>query len=165
MKGIEDNFIEACDQHADALFRYSLFKVSDRDLAKDLVQETFFRAWNHVAQGGVVDNFKAFFYRVLGNIIIDEYRKKKPVSLEILTESGFEIGVDEGGRIVDQIDGRLALETLRRIPEKYREVIYLKYVEDLTNQEIASMLGETDNAVSVKLHRGIKKIKEIFKNE
>jgi RNA polymerase sigma-70 factor (ECF subfamily) len=165
MDSIEEKFIQACDANADALFRYSLFKVSDRDLAKDLVQETFLRAWNHVAQGGSVDNFKAFFYRVLGNIIIDQYRKKKAISLDSLTDTGFDIKVDEGGRIADMIDGKMALEVIGQIPEKYREVIFMKYVQDMTNQEIAEFLKETENSISVKLHRGIKKIKEIFKEE
>ncbi len=165
MDSIEEKFIQACDANADALFRYSLFKVSDRDLAKDLVQETFLRAWNHVAQGESVDNFKAFFYRVLGNIIIDQYRKKKAISLDSLTDTGFDIKVDEGGRIADMIDGKMALEVIGRIPEKYREVIFMKYVQDMTNQEIAEFLKETENSISVKLHRGIKKIKEIFKEE
>ncbi len=162
MKSLRENFIEACDQYADALFRYSLFKVSDRELAKDIVQETFLRAWNHVDRGGSVDNFKAFFYRILGNIIIDEYRKKKPISLDSLMEDGFEVRSDEGGRIADRIDGEIALGVLQRIPEKYREVIYMKYIEDFSNTEIAQMLGETENSVSVKLHRGLKKIKEIL---
>ncbi len=161
----EENFIRACEVHADALFRYSLFKVSDRDLAKDLVQETFLRVWNHVAEGGEVVNFKAFFYRILGNMIIDEYRKKKAISLESLTEDGFDIRVEEEGRIADQIDGAIALRVLSQIPEKYREVIFMKYVQDFSNKEIADMLGESENSISVKLHRGIKKIKEIFKEE
>ncbi|MFN4181117.1 MAG: RNA polymerase sigma factor [Candidatus Paceibacteria bacterium] len=161
----EENFIRACEVHADALFRYSLFKVSDRDLAKDLVQETFLRAWNHVAEGKEIDNFKAFFYRVLGNMIIDEYRKKKTVSLESMTEDGFDIRVDEEERIADQIDGAIALEVLSKIPEKYREVIFMKYVQDFSNKEIAEMLGDSENAISVKIHRGIKKINEIFNEE
>lgn len=165
MESIEEKYIQACDENANALFRYSLFKVSDRDLAKDLVQETFLRAWNHVAGGGTVDNFKAFFYRILGNIIIDQYRKKKTVSLDSLTDAGFDIRVDEGGRVADMIDGKMAIEVIQRIPEKYREVIFMKYVQDMTNQEIAAFLKETENSISVKLHRGIKKIKEIFKEE
>ncbi|MFM7088840.1 MAG: RNA polymerase sigma factor [Candidatus Paceibacterota bacterium] len=161
----EENFIRACEVHADPLFRYSLFKVSDRDLAKDLVQETFLRAWNHVAEGKEIDNFKAFFYRVLGNMIIDEYRKKKTISLESMTEDGFDIRVDEEGKIADQIDGAIALRVLGKIPEKYREVMFMKYVQDFSNKEIAELLDESENSISVKIHRGIKKIKEIFNEE
>ena len=159
---MEERFIKACEENADALFRYSFFKVSDRELAKDLVQETFMRTWNYIAQGHEIENLRAFFYRTLTNLIIDEYRKNKPLSLDKLFEGGFDLKAEELEGLENRLDGEMALKILDKIGRPYADVIYLKYVEDLSNGEIAKALGETENGVAVKIHRGLKKIKEIF---
>ena len=162
---MEENFIKACEENSDALFRYCFFKLSDREKAKDLVQECFLRTWNYLAQGHEVENLRAFLYKTLSHLVIDEYRKNKPLSLDRLYEAGFEPKVEELSHIEDRLDGERALETLRKLGGAYHEVIYLKYVEDLPTKEIASILGESENAVAVQIHRGIKKIKEIFENK
>ena len=60
------------------------FKVSNRELGEDLVQQTFMKTWIYLTKGGEVKNMKAFLYHILNNLIIDEYRKKKAFSLNFL---------------------------------------------------------------------------------
>jgi RNA polymerase sigma-70 factor, ECF subfamily len=158
----EKQFILACEEHLDALFRYCHFKIGDKEVAKDLVQETYARVWNYLVNDGEIDNIRAFFYRTLSNLIVDEYRKNKPVSLDKLSESGFDPGFNDVEAQEDKLDAEGALEALKLIPEMYREVIFMKYVQDLSLREIAEITGETENTVAVKIHRGLKKIKEIF---
>ncbi len=159
---IEKQFVRDCEEYSDALFRYCFFKVSDREIAKDLVQETFMKTWSYLAKGEKVDNIRAFFYRILSNLIIDEYRKKKTVSLDKLSLSGFDpVFVDS----VDQenkMDGERAIGMLSEIPPMYRDVVFMRYVEDMTLAEIAKITKESENTVAVRVHRGLKKIKKIF---
>ncbi len=159
---IKNEFIKACEEHADALFRYGLYKTSDREVAKDLVQDTYIKTWSFIAKGEIVENYKLFFYRTLSNLIIDEYRKKKTFSLDALSEAGFEIPVDERSRVEQKLDGEIAIKMLEQIPEMYRDILYMKFVEDMSTHEIAIALGESENSISVKIHRGIKKITAIF---
>lgn len=162
---IEKEFIEACSMHTDSLFRYCFFKVSDREVAKDLVQDTFMKTWNYLTKGEEIDNIRAFFYRILNNLIIDEYRKKKSISLEILEESGFEPEFNEVEILENNIDATYALSLLDKIPQMYKDIIVLRYVEDLSIKEIALITNQPENTVSVKLHRGLKKAQEIFKSQ
>ncbi len=159
---IEKEFIEACEMHSDALFRYCFFKISDRELAKDLVQETFMKTWNYLAKGEQVDNIRAFFYKILSNLIIDEYRKKKPLSLDTLTE---EKGFDEKEILENNIDAQKALLLLNDIGDMYKDMIMMRYVEELSLKEIAEITGESENTIAVKIHRGLKKVKELFKEK
>ncbi len=132
-------------------------------MAKDLVQETFTKTWAYLAKGAVIENMRAFFYRTLGNLIIDEYRKKKSISLDAMTEySGFEPVFHDQENLENKIDGRIAIDMLKDISEGYREVIFMRYVEDMTLTEIAAITGESENAIAVKVHRGLKKMKELF---
>ncbi len=158
----EDQFIKACEEHSDALFRYCSFKISDREIAKDLVQETFMKTWSYLSKGQEIENIRAFFYKTLGNLIVDQYRKKKTVSLDKLSETGFDPSFDDKENLENKIDGQKAIGLLSQIPEAYREAIFMRYVEDMTLKEISEITGEHENTIAVKVHRGLKKVKKIF---
>ncbi len=159
---VENQFLAAHDTFSDAIFRHCLFKVSDRELALDLTQEVFTRAWKYLSEGKQVDNIKAFLYRVANNLVIDEYRKKKAVSLDRLMEDGFDVGTGEEKRTIDQIDGRRAITLLQKIDAKYRQVISMRFIDGLLPKEIALILHESENSISVRINRGIKKAQKLL---
>ena len=80
-QGMEQLFFEAYEAYADAIFRHCYFRLNDRELAKDMMQEAFTRTWEYVQNGNNPTNIRAFIYRVASNLIIDHYRKKKSYSL------------------------------------------------------------------------------------
>lgn len=153
----------AYSEHADALFRYGLFKLNDREQAKDILQETFVRAWQYLSKNESVDNFKAFLYKIMGNLVIDEYRRRKPVdSLETMSEDGFDPSFDDTDRWFDTIDGTRALNLLSKVPAPYGEAVYMRYVEELSLKEIAEVTGERENTIAVHIHRGLEKLKDLY---
>jgi len=163
MKKQEEQFLQAYEEHADALFRYGFFKVNDRELAMDLLQETYMKTWGYIAKGGKIDSIKSFLYRTLSNLVIDSYRKHKTTSLDAMSENeGFDPGFDDTEKIFDTMDGKKAVEMLSRLPESYKEVLYMKYVEDLSIEEIADITGDSKNAVTVRIHRGMEKLRTVF---
>lgn len=156
-------FIALYDEMADQLFRHCFFKVSNRELALDLVQETFARTWEYLAAGKEVNNVKGFLFKVANNLIIDEYRKKKVVSLETLQEqSGFDAPVQDHKKTIFNVEVDTILQHINKLDDKYREVIIMRYVNDYSPKEIAKILGESENAVSVRINRGIKKVQEML---
>jgi RNA polymerase sigma-70 factor (ECF subfamily) len=165
LREIERAFEEAYHQYSDAIFRFCLFKVSDREIAKDLTQETFTKTWKYMVNGGCVENFKAFLYHAAGNIVIDQYRKTTGESLDTLQEKGFEPAFDDTDRMIDKMDGEQMLTLVKALPKEYCEVIFMKYSDNLTNKEIAEILGELEGTVRVRLHRGLKKLQEIMEEQ
>jgi len=158
----EKQFTEAFESLSDALFRHSFFRVSNREVALDLVQETFMKTWNHISIGNEIENIKAFLYRVVNNLIIDYYRKSKSSSLDNLLDGGFDPQGDGADSIVASSEISLIKKGLSFLPEKDREVIVMRYVDGLSLQEISRTLEESENAISVRLHRALKKAKEII---
>jgi RNA polymerase sigma-70 factor (ECF subfamily) len=164
-----DRLAEAFEQYSDALFRHCFFRLSDREKALDLTQEAFLKTWNYSQGGGQIEDMKAFLYRTLNNLVVDEYRKKKAVSLDAILEGE---GVSEGDfedlkspmpeAFEQNLDAKRALALLERIPEKYRTAISLRYVDGLSPKEIADILGETENVVSVRIHRGLARLREVW---
>lgn len=157
-----EQFLKFYDKFADSIFRHCYFRLSDREKARDLVQETFMKAWKYMADGGQVDNFRAFLYKVANNLIVDEYRKKKTESLDELQEQGFDV-IDEKSRsAIELAEAERILKVINELEPIYREVITLRFVEDLTPKEIAQIVNESENVVSVRIHRGVKKLKELI---
>jgi RNA polymerase sigma-70 factor (ECF subfamily) len=156
-------FLKAFEEYSDALFRHAAMRISNREKAIDAVHDTFTKVWSYVRQGHQIDSFRSFLYKVLNNLIIDEYRKHKESSLDALLEIE---GVDEGSfpelsestveALAATIDGRKAFELLGDIPEQYREVLIFRFVDELGPKEIADLIEESENVVSVRIHRGLR---------
>ena len=155
-------FLQAYESYSDAIFRHCFFRVYNREESVDIVQEAFIRTWEYIAKGNEVQNIRAFLYRVANNLIIDRSRKKKPVSLDELQDFGFDPGLDETDRIQHHLEGNEALRLIAAVDKKYQDVIIMRYIDDMSPREIADIIKESENAVSVRIHRGLKKVREIM---
>lgn len=159
----EKRFLKAFEDYSDALFRHAAMRISNREKAIDAVHDAFTKVWSYVRQGHQIDSFRSFLYKVLNNLIIDEYRKHKEASLDALLDID---GVDEGSfpelsestveALAATIDGRKAFDLLNDIPEQYREVLIFRFVDELGPKEIADLIEESENVVSVRIHRGLR---------
>lgn len=171
MRDLEEEFAAAFERYSDELFRHCLMRLSDRERALELTQETFLRSFEYVRRGEVIREYRPFLYRTLRHLIIDEYRKQKPQSLEGMLE-GSEGGSVEALMQKDETntleaamgrhEGAQALAALAKLPEPYREALSLRFVEGLSPREIAVLVGESENVVSVRVHRGLKKLKALL---
>ena len=138
----------------------AFFKVNNHDLGEDLVQDTFIKTWKYLVRGGKIEVMKAFLYHVLNNLIVDEYRKHKTASLDTLLEKGFEPSADDSSaRLLNVLDGKAATLLIHQLPEIYRKVMKMKYIQDLSIKEISLITGQSKNTTTVQLHRGLEKLK------
>lgn len=162
MQEKEQQFLEGYDAYSDALFRFAYFQVSDREVAKDIVQDVFMETWKCIAGGGEINNMRAYLYRVARNRIIDHYRKHKTQSLDAIQESGVDFGDERGSATAEaQMEASHILRLLENVEQKYREPVLLRYIEGMGVKEVAEILGETENNASVLIHRGIEKLKQL----
>jgi RNA polymerase sigma-70 factor (ECF subfamily) len=160
MQVTEPHFLQAYEEYADAIFRYCLFRVYDRELARDLTQETFMRAWRRQSEGEHIKNIRAFLYTVARNLIIDHSRRARPQSLDVMMEQGGDVGVDGREQTVDKIDVSLVLDVLEGCDEQSRDVVILRYVEGWRVKDIAKELGISQTAASVRLHRALRMLRK-----
>lgn len=168
----EERFLKAFDEYNDALFRHASLRINDRERAIDIVHDTFTKAWSYIRTGHQIDSFRPFLYKVLNNLIIDEYRKYRESSLDQLFEAE---GVDEGTfdelsestveALAATLDGRKAFEVLGTLPDTYREVLVLRFVDGLRPKEISELIEVSENIVSVRLHRGLKLLRTTIEQE
>jgi RNA polymerase sigma-70 factor (ECF subfamily) len=168
----EDRFLKAFEDYSDALFRHAAMRVNDRERAIDIVHDTFTKVWSYARAGQKIDSYRPFLYKVLNNLIIDEYRKHKELSLDAILEGE---GIDEGifsdlsestvEALAATIDGRQAFELLTELPEVYKEVIIFRFIDELGPREISELIEESENVVSVRLHRGLKLLRQLLEDK
>jgi RNA polymerase sigma-70 factor (ECF subfamily) len=162
MQDKEKQFLEGYDAYSDALFRFAYFQVSDREVAKDIVQDVFMETWKCVADGGEIQNMRAYLYRVARNRIIDHYRKHKTQSLDMIQENGVDFGDERGGVAAEaQTEASHMLRLLDKVDQKYREPVLLRYMEGMEVKKVAEILGETEGNTSVLVHRGLEQLKKL----
>ncbi|TSC81969.1 MAG: RNA polymerase sigma-70 factor, ECF subfamily [Parcubacteria group bacterium Gr01-1014_20] len=150
-----NNFEKGLNSHA-------FLKVNNHETGEDMVQDTFAKTWSYLVKGGKIDVMKAFLYHILNNLIVDEYRKRKTASLDVMMEKGFEPANADSGRVLNLLDGKSALVLIQRLPEKYQRVMRMRYVQDLSLKEMSLITGETKNAMAVQAHRGLEKLKLLY---
>lgn len=141
---------------------HAFFKLHDHAMSDDLVQSTYLKTWSYLVKGGKIHVMKAFLYHVPNNLIIDEYRKKKTTSLDMLVEKGFEPSTDESDRLVDMLDGKGAILLIARLPLAYQKVMRMRFVQDLSLTEMSLITGKSKNTMAVQVHRGLAKLKVLY---
>ena len=154
----------AHNDFAKGLNVHAFFKVHDQATGQDLVQDTFIKTWAYLVKGGKIDTMKGFLYHILNHLIIDEYRKHKASSLDVLLEKGFEPSTGDFARVFDIIDGKAAALLIQRLPEKYRLIMRMRYLQDFTLEEMAVITGQSKNTMAVQTHRGLEKLKLLYEN-
>ncbi len=163
----EELFLSAFEEYGDALFRHAMLRISDRERAIDIVHDTYTKVWSYVRSGHQIESFRPFLYKVLNNLIVDEYRKQREVSLDSLLAQD---GIDEGSfdelsestveSLAATLDGRRDFEFVTLLPDMYREVIILRFVDGLGPKEISELTEESENVISVRIHRGLRLLRE-----
>jgi RNA polymerase sigma-70 factor (ECF subfamily) len=161
-----ESFAKLYGAHSDEIFRFALYKLSDREKAKDVVQDTFVRAWTYIQDDGfVLDNSRAFLFKIARNLVIDSYRKVKHMSIDALEEIiHFDISDNFQSRdeIHDAVDMSIVLEALNILDVDDRDIVIMRYVDGLSVKEIADVTGQRENTVSVKIHRALKDMQDHF---
>ena len=142
-------------------FRHCFFRISNAARAQENTQDAFMRAWDSIAHGKVVENMRAFLYRIANNLIIDEYKKKKATSLDEQVEDGFQPeSKDQNWN--DVIDAKQLVQCLDKVEEPYRSAVIMRYLDGFSPKEIAETTKVSPNVISVRITRGLDKLRQLF---
>lgn len=152
-------------KESDAIFRFCLLRVSNREQALDITQETFLRLWQSLVDKKEIRNNRAFLFTIAHHLIIDWYRKKKSISLESIMDKDREIAydpMDEKTRSSLEWgpEGRYLLGKISELSPTFYDAVYLSFVEGMSPGEIGEILGISANATSVRINRGLVELRK-----
>jgi RNA polymerase sigma-70 factor (ECF subfamily) len=158
---------ELIELYQHRLLRYLLFLTGKREVAEDLFQETWMRVLLRGSQYNGKARFDTWLFTIARNLVIDLSRKRTMSSLDEMSESGeddrpFEIAMS-GPSPLDQFQSREnsaeVSEVLLKLDPTYREVLVLRFYEELSLDEIASMTKAPLSTVKSRLYRGLAALK------
>ncbi|RRD75472.1 sigma-70 family RNA polymerase sigma factor [Alloprevotella sp. OH1205_COT-284] len=142
------------ERYKDRLYRYILYSVRNTDLADDLFQETFVKAIVHLRQGRYSETgkFYSWLTRIAHNLMIDFFRQESGCSVVSNEENGgdvFEqIDVVESymeAELVNEETLRDVRKLMEKLPDNQREVVFMRFYQDLSFKEIAEITGVSIN--------------------
>lgn len=157
----EKTFTDTFAQYSDAIFRFCMVKVSNVELSEDMTQEVFMRYWRYLMTDKTINNPRALLYTIASNLAKDWYKKKKSVSLDEELALGREPVEKSVGPDILAAHSEV-LAALQHLEDKDQEVMVLRYVEGFEPKDIAQILDETANIISVRINRATKKLQTIL---
>ena len=146
------------EEQYDKIYRYCYFKMYDDQIAQDITQETFLRFCKQGLNLGS-DKELPYLYTIAKNLCIDRFRRRTVESLEEITE---EVIDDPTEDLISNLTLRM---TISKLPSDERELIFLRYVNEISIATICKITGLSRFAVYRRLSKSLKWLKEELKKE
>lgn len=175
-RGLKQNDAELMDrlieQYQHRLLRYLLFLTGKREVAEDLFQETWMRVLLRGAQYNGKARFDTWLFTIARNLVIDLSRKRQMASLDEMSEAGederpFEVAIDGPSpfeQFATREDRAEVAEVLLKLDSSYREVLTLRFHEEMSLEEIATVTRAPLSTVKSRLYRGLAALKPEMEN-
>ncbi len=174
LKGDQEAFGEVVEIYRDRICSLCYRMLGNRHEAEDIAQEAFVRAYVNIESFQLNRKFSTWLYRIATNLCIDRIRKKKPdyfLDAEIAGTEGLTLysQLAAAGKTPDAEVETLELQEIvqneiLRLPDKYRSVIILRYIDDLSLNEIAEVLEMPLGTVKTRIHRGREALRKKLHN-
>ena len=160
-------FRDLVERYQHKLMRY-IFRIGGQEAGEDLLQEVFINAYQNLSGFDRSLSFSSWIYRIAHNVVISHYRKQKvrpegnlhgdseDVLAKLYGESDVEAQADL------HIDGERLRKAMAKLKPVYRDVLVLRYFEQLEYQEISDVLRIPMGSVAIYLHRAKKQLKDLY---
>jgi RNA polymerase sigma-70 factor (ECF subfamily) len=169
-KGNNSAFDILLERHKQNVFNYIFFIVKDKDLADDIFQDTFIKAIVNIKQGRYTENgkFRAWISRIAHNLIIDHFRQEKnentvsndDAPIDLLNNPSLCDETVEDRLIFDQITSDVR-KLVTYLPESQREVLEMRYYQDMSFKEIAEQTGVSINTALGRMRYAILNVRKM----
>lgn len=151
------------DLYMPRIYRFVFLRTHHKEDAEDLTHQIFVSAWQNL---GRYESrgfpFSSWLYRIATNAVIDHYRTAKTHSpLETIPEEILAKPSEMGEAVDTAIDLHRVRVMLTKLEPEQQNVLLMKFVDDMSNKEVAEALGKSEGAVRVIQHRAIKKLREL----
>jgi RNA polymerase sigma-70 factor (ECF subfamily) len=156
-------FAKIYDAFVTPIYRYVAFRVP-KAAAEDIVSDVFVKAWekldSYKLRKGIP--FSSWLFRIAHNVVIDSYRTQKDtVELDEL-HVDHDRWNDPRLKITQDRQAVLLRQAMNKLPKRYREVILLSFMSELSHDEIARTLKIREGSVRILKHRALKKLGELL---
>ncbi|MFC1894219.1 sigma-70 family RNA polymerase sigma factor [Chloroflexota bacterium] len=157
-------FGELYSVYLDRIYRYVFYQVKDKMTAEDLTEEIFVKAWGAIGSyKGQGQSYSSWLYRIAHNHVIDYFRiRRQHMSLIVDIPASVVGPEEEAERHLMQEE---VLELISCLPPQQKQVVILRFIEDLDNHEIEEITGKSQGAIRVMQMRALAMLRQRLNNE
>ena len=145
--------------YLDRIYRYVFYQVKDKMTAEDITEDVFVKAWKAIDScKGKGHTFSAWIYRIAHNHIINTLRnmqKYKSIEIENVAEVN-----DPKLEVETTLDRQELMEVIAELPQSQKQVVILKFIEDLDNREIGQIMSRSEGAVRILQMRALTALRQ-----
>ena len=155
--GDAEAFGRIYDGYVERIYRFVFFRVDDQQTAEDITSQVFLKAWSNLDRFEFTRTpYIAWLYTIAHNTVIDHYRTRKvTTALEDVQLSQ----PDDAEAVENQIDLTVEMKTIKvamqSLTEDQQQVLHLRFIEGMSNTEIAQQLGKREGAIRALQMRGL----------
>lgn len=160
--GNTDAFTDVVECYQGSIIRYLHRLTGEYEVALDLAQDTFVRAYQGILKTDAELSLKPWLYKIATNLARQHHRRKRILSFVPLAH----VKEPKASSATDNVDERLVIgEALRKVPAEQRRCIVLHFVERLNYREIGEILGTSEDAVRKRVVRGCEKFRQAYRQQ
>lgn len=175
-QGDGDALAELVQRYQNDLFRFCLHYVRDVEVAKEMAQETFLRVYVARDRFDATRRFRPWVLCIARNLCLNELKRKKVVTMESL-ETYASTARDASGVLARSSDDwpdvqlmvaerrELVCQALDKLDAEAREIIVLRFFQQMSAREIAEIVGSTEGAIRTRVHRILRKLRGRMEKE
>ncbi len=163
-------FGQLYELYVERIYNYMYYRTGNHHDAEDLTAKTFYQALKHIGrytERGLP--FAAWLYRIAHNLVANWYRdhsRRQVIALDELASLTLPHGEQTAPDQVEmQEDRQLLLRLIRRMPDERQQLLILKFVEQMSNQEIGQIMGRSEGAIKSLYHRTLLALREAWEAE
>ena len=165
--GDQEAFAKIYDVFIDPIYRYIYYRVNSAD-AEDLIETVFLKAWENINQyKHDKKSFGAWLFRIAHNLVVDHYRSAKDKVYDQLDPRTPDVNRQHNPIKSTQntLDNQMLKEAIKSMKKEYRDIIIHKFVNELSNKEIAEILNKSEGSLRILQFRALKALKNILEEK
>jgi len=167
VQGNQAAFAVLVARHQADLFRFCMSLLKNPERARDAAQDAFLKAFSKAGTFDTDRSFRPWFFRVARNLCLNMLERDRLVAMSSLQDPAFSAfgedgqvweseGPDPASQALEDERNQQLLKAMERLPERDREIVQLRFFQNLCARDIATIVGSTEGAVRTKLHRTLK---------
>lgn len=167
LQGDQEAFARLIEQYTSSVFNLCYRMLGSAQDAEDATQEIFFRVYSRLESYDLDRRFSTWLLSIASNYCIDRLRRRK-FAWVTLEDTAFMLPSNEAGperTALQRERAAIVQAALQNMPSQYRLVLVLRYWQDLSYNEIATLTGLSESALKTRLHRARKQLAEALQED
>ncbi len=158
--GHMEAFVFLYDAYVEKIYKFLYFRTLHQELAEDITSQVFLQAMDKLNTfNETKGTFQAWLYQIARNLLIDEYRRRKPTD-NIDAHFDLRDNTDLESQTNQVLTNEALLKILKTLPEESQELISMRLWDELSYAEIAAITGKTEGSLKMQFSRIVKRLQE-----